>query len=48
MADDSKQPEKNDQARRLEEQRQRLTESMRREVKIFEKIVKAHRYDRKK
>ena len=48
MADESKQPDKNEQARRLEEQRQRLTESMRREVKIFESIVKAHRPEGKK
>ena len=48
MEDNSKQTEKSDQARRPEEQRQRLTEAMRRDVKVFDRIVKGRQPDAKK
>ena len=48
MSDNNKQPDKSDQAKRLEEQRQRLTEAMRRDVKVYNKIVKGERPDGKK
>lgn len=43
MEDTNKQPEKSAQARRQEEQLQRLTEAMRRDVKVFDRIVKGRR-----